>query len=129
MRLFKLASLGFLNLLIAGEIAGSPTVFRNQVVVMKDKGAPIDWVPLDVAVANAGGASVIANAPHPHAALLLTDFVIGPEGQKLMEQFRYGVAWKEYAFKREYPERGMSTSQYQEAEEKWSDLLRSITRR
>ena len=32
MRLFKLASLGFLNLLIAGEIAGSPTVFRNQVL-------------------------------------------------------------------------------------------------
>ena len=47
-KLFKLASLGFLNLLVAGEIAGSPTVFRNQVVVMKEKGAPIDWVPLDV---------------------------------------------------------------------------------
>jgi len=96
---------------------------------MKEKGAPIDWVSLDVAVANAGGSAVIANAPHPHAALLLTDFVIGPEGQKLMEQFRYGVAWKEYPFKREYPERGMTTSQYQEAEEKWSDLLRSITHR
>src|SRR5262247_4656285 len=51
-RLFKLASLGFLNLLIAGEVAGSPTIFRNQVIVMKEKGAPIDWVPLDVAVAN-----------------------------------------------------------------------------
>ena len=129
MKLVKLASLGFLNLLIAGEIAGSPTVFRNQVIVMKEKGAPIDWVPLDVAVANAGGSAVIANAPHPHAALLLTDFVIGSEGQKLMEQFRYGVAWKEYPFKREYPERGMTASQYQDAEEKWSDLLRSITHR
>jgi len=128
-RLFKLASLGFLNLLIAGEIAGSPTVFRNQVIVMKEKGAPIDWVPLDVAVANAGGSAVIANAPHPHAALLLTDFVIGAEGQKLMEQFRYGVAWKEYPFKREYPERGMTTAQYQDAEEKWSQLLRATTQR
>jgi iron(III) transport system substrate-binding protein len=128
-RLFKLASLGFLNLLIAGEIAGSPTVFRNQVVVMKDKGAPIDWVPLDVAVANAGGSAVIANAPHPHAALLFTDFVIGAEGQKLMEQFRYGVAWKDYPFKREYPERGMTSAQYQDAEDKWIQLLRSTTQR
>ncbi|HEX4987268.1 MAG TPA: extracellular solute-binding protein [Candidatus Binatia bacterium] len=128
-KLFKLASLGFLNLLIAGEIAGSPTIFRNQVVVMKEKGAPIDWVPLDVVVANAGGSAIIANAPHPHAALLLTDFVIGAEGQKLMEQFRYGIAWKEYPFKREYPERGMTTAQYQDAEEKWSQLLRSITQR
>jgi ABC-type Fe3+ transport system substrate-binding protein len=80
-------------------------------------------------VANAGGSAVIANAPHPHAALLLTDFVIGAEGQKLMEQFRYGVAWKEYPFKREYPERGMTTAQYQDAEEKWSQLLRSTTHR
>jgi len=45
-RLFKLASLGFLNLMIAGEIAGSPAVFQNQVIVAKEKGAPIDWVPL-----------------------------------------------------------------------------------
>jgi iron(III) transport system substrate-binding protein len=128
-RLFKLASLGFLNLLMAGEIAGSPAVFQNQVIVAKEKGAPIDWVPLDLVPANAGGSAVIANAPHPHAALLLTDFVIGADGQKLMEQFKYGVAWKQYPFKREYPERDMTTSQYQDAEEKWSQLLRSITRR
>ena len=128
-RLFKLASLGFLNLMIAGEIAGSPAVFQNQVIVAKEKGAPIDWVPLDLVPANAGGSAVIANAPHSHAALLLTDFVIGADGQKLMEQFKYGVAWKEYPFKREYPERGMTTAQYQDAEEKWSESLRSITRR
>src|SRR4029434_6843114 len=30
-RLYKLASLGFLNLMMAGEIAGSPAVFQNQV--------------------------------------------------------------------------------------------------
>jgi len=42
----------------------------------------------------------------PVFALLFTEFVIGAEGQKLMEQFRYGVAWKDYPFKREYPERG-----------------------
>ncbi len=128
-RLFKLASLGFLNLMMAGEIAGSPAVFQNQVIVAKEKGAPIDWVPLDLVPANAGGSAVIANAPHSHAALLLTDFVIGADGQKLMEQFKYGVAWKEYPFKREYPERGMTTAQYQDAEEKWSESLRSITRR
>ena len=128
-QLFKLASLGFLNLMISGEIAASPAVFQNQVIVAKEKGAALDWVPLDLVPANAGGSAVIAKAPHPHAALLLTDFVIGPDGQKLMEQFKYGVAWKEYPFKREYPERGMTTMGYQDAEEKWSQWLRSITRR
>ena len=125
-KLFKLASLGFLNLMMAGEIAGSPVVFRNQVIVGKEKGAPIDWVPLDGVVANAGGSALITNAPHPHAALLLTDFVIGAEGQRMMEQFKYGVAWKEQPFKREYPERGMTTTQYQDAEDKWDQLLHSI---
>jgi iron(III) transport system substrate-binding protein len=94
--------------------------------VAREKGAPIDWIPLDAVVANAGGAAVIANAPHPHAALLLTDFVIGAEGQKMMEQFKYGVAWKSQPFKREYPERGMTTQQYQDAEDKWDQLLHSI---
>jgi iron(III) transport system substrate-binding protein len=125
-KLFKLASLGFLNLMMAGEIAASPTVFRNQVIVGKEKGAPIDWVPLDGVVANAGGSAVITNAPHPHAALLLTDFIIGADGQRLMEQFKYGVAWKEQPFKREYPERGMTTTQYQDAEDKWDQLLHGI---
>ncbi|MGZ8500535.1 MAG: ABC transporter substrate-binding protein [Candidatus Binatia bacterium] len=128
-RLFKASSAGFLDLIAAGEIGGGPVVFQNQVMVKKERGAPLDWVPLDVAVANAGGSAVTANAPHPHAALLFTDFVIGAEGQKLMEQFRYGVAWKEYAFKREYPERGMTSAEYEKAEDKWTQLTRAVTKR
>lgn len=128
-RLFKASSAGFLDLIAAGEVAGSPVVFQNQVSVKKEKKAPVEWVPLDVVPANAGGSAVIANAPHPHAALLFTDFVIGAEGQKLMEQFRYGVAWKDYPFKREYPERGMTSAEYENAEDKWLQLTRSITKR
>jgi iron(III) transport system substrate-binding protein len=128
-RLFKASSAGFLDLIAAGEVAGSFVVFRNQVAVMKERRAPVEWVALDVAPANAGGSAVIANAPHPHAALLFTDFVIGAEGQKLMEQFRYGVAWKEYPFKRDYPERGMTSAEYEKAEDKWTQLTRSITKR
>jgi iron(III) transport system substrate-binding protein len=104
-------------------------VFQNQVIVKKEKKAPVDWVPLDGVPTNAGGSAIVANAPHPHAALLFTDFIIGPEGQKLMEQFRYGVAWKEYPFKREYPERGMSSGEYENAEDKWLQLTRSISKR
>ena len=128
-RLFKASSAGFLDLIAAGEVAGSFVVFRNQVTVMKERRAPVDWVPLDVVPANAGGSAVIANAPHPHAALLFTDFVIGADGQKLMEQFRYGVAWKEYPFKREYPERGMTSAEYEKAEDRWAQMTRAITKR
>jgi iron(III) transport system substrate-binding protein len=128
-RLFKASSAGFLDLIAAGEVAGSFVVFQNQVTVKKEKKAPVDWVPLDAVAANAGGSAIVANAPHPHAALLFTDFVIGADGQKLMEQFRYGVAWKDYPFKREYIERGMSSAEYETAEDKWLQLTRSITKR
>ena len=128
-RLFKASSAGFLDLIAAGEVAGSFVVFQNQVTVKKEKKAPVDWVPLDGVPTNAGGSAIVANAPHPHAALLFTDFIIGAEGQKLMEQFRYGVAWKEYPFKREYPERGMSSSEYENAEDKWLQLTRSISKK
>jgi iron(III) transport system substrate-binding protein len=129
MKLFKASSAGFLDLIAAGEVAGSPVVFRNQVNVLKEKRAPVEWVPLDVVPANAGGSAILAGAPHPHAAILFTDFILGPEGQKLMEQYRYGVAWKEYPFKRDYPERGMTSAEYEKAEDKWTQLVRSITRR
>jgi iron(III) transport system substrate-binding protein len=128
-RLFKASSAGFLDLIAAGEIAGSPVTFRNQVNVLKEKRAPLEWAPLDVVPANAGGSAIIAGAPHPHAALLLTDFILGPEGQKIMEQYRYGVAWKETPFKREYPERGMTSTEYEKAEDKWTQLARALTRR
>jgi iron(III) transport system substrate-binding protein len=128
-RLFKASSAGFLDLIAAGEVAGSPVVFRNQVAVMKEKRAPVDWSPLEVVPANAGGSAIIANAPHPHAALLFTDFIIGGEGQKIIEQYRYGVAWKDYPFKREYPERGMTSAEYEKAEDRWTQLVRSITKR
>jgi len=128
-RLFKASSAGFLDLIAAGEVAGSPVAFRNQVAVMKEKHAPVDWAPLEVVPANAGGSAIIANAPHPHAALLFTDFIIGVEGQRIMEQHRYGVAWKDYPFEREYPERGMASAEYEKAEDRWTQLVRSITKR
>lgn len=127
-KLFKLSGAAMRDLIIAGEIAASPAIFRNHALVKIEKGAPLGWVPMDVVPTNAGGSALIAKAPHPHAALLLIDFIIGPEGQSILEKFKYGVAWKDYPFKREYPERGMSTLEYQRALKKWNKLLRSVGR-
>jgi iron(III) transport system substrate-binding protein len=128
LKLFKLSGAAMRDLVISGELAGSPGIFRNQALVKMDQGAPLNWVPMDAVISNAGGSAMIDKAPHPHAALLLIDFVIGSEGQSVFENNKYGVAWKEYPFKREFPERGMSTMQYLTAEKKWSRLLREIAR-
>jgi len=39
-RLFKASSAGFLDLIAAGEVAGSPVVFQNQVTSKKKRGRP-----------------------------------------------------------------------------------------
>jgi len=118
------------ELLAAGEMAMSFSIFRNHVLVTQGKGGPVDWVPLDLVVTNAGGAALPAHSNRPHAALLFIDFLISPEGQKLLEEkFRFASSMKNYGFTRWYPEKGLTTDQYEKAFNRWQKLLREIGRR
>jgi ABC-type Fe3+ transport system substrate-binding protein len=61
---------------------------------------------------------------------LFVDFLISPEGQKIMsEQFGYGSASKDYGFKKWYPEHGLSHRQYEELTERWQKHLVELTRK
>jgi iron(III) transport system substrate-binding protein len=124
-------SAGALNgLVVSGEVALSPTIFRNHVIQAQEKGSPVAWVPLDVVPTNAGGVAVAANAQRPHAALLFNDFLLGAEGQKIMEEkFKFGSALKKYGFTRWYPEKGLTTAQYETANNKWNKLMLEISRK
>ena len=73
------------NLLVAGEVPVGLTTYHSNVIPLKRKGAPIDFVPVQPVVARPQGIGVARHAPHPHAALLFADFVLSPEGQKLFE--------------------------------------------
>ena len=127
-KLFNVAGAALTDLVVSGEVPASPTLFFDHVLVKIDSGAPIKWVPMDVVPTNAGGAAFINKAPHPHAALLFLDFLIGSGGQDILQRFHYGAAWKDYPFKRVYPERGMTTKQYQKEEKSWNKLLRAVGR-
>lgn len=122
---------GALNeLVVSGEVAISPTIFRNHVLMSIEKGAPVGWAPMDLVVSNAGGSAIAAHAQHPHAAILFVDFILSPEGQKIFEEkFKYGTPLKEYGFKRWYPEKGLTTAQYEKLANKWRKLLREIGRK
>ena len=84
-------------------------------------------MPMDEVVTNAGGSALFSQAPHPHAALLLINFVLN-EGQEILQRFHYGMAWKDYPFKRVYPERGMTVKENNQALKKWDKLLRAVGR-
>ena len=116
-------------MVISGEVGVSPSTFRNHVEVSLKAGAPIEWIPMDVVPSNSGSTAVLAKAPHPHAALLLADFILGAGGQKVLEEYEYGNPSKEYGFKRWYPEQGLSAEQIDKLEEKWRTTMRDLTRR
>jgi len=50
----------------------------------KEKGAPVEWRPLEPVVTNVGSSGLSPKAPNPHAALLFLDFLHSKEGQQLM---------------------------------------------
>lgn len=118
-----------LDLVISGEIGVSPTTFRNHVEVSLKANAPIAWRPMDVVPANSGSTAVSAQAPHPHAALLMADFILGEGGQKILEQYEYGSPQKDYGFKRWYPEQGLTTEQYEKIDTRWNKELRALARK
>jgi iron(III) transport system substrate-binding protein len=114
------------QLVATGEVAASPSQFYSATHVAIKAGAPLAWVPMDLVVSSAGGAAVYASAQRPHAALLFTDFLLSPEGQKLYEELYFGSPQKDYGFKRWYPERGLTVSQYEKMSEEWNKLLMEI---
>jgi iron(III) transport system substrate-binding protein len=73
------------ELVTAGEIPIVLTLYNQAVDKLKERGAPIDWEPLPPAFGRADGIAMAKQAPHPHAALLFADFVLSPEGQRIIK--------------------------------------------
>ncbi len=73
------------ELVAAGEIPIVLTLYNQAVDKLKERGAPIDWKPLPPAFGRADGIALAKQAPHPHAALLFADFVLSPEGQRIIK--------------------------------------------
>jgi len=118
-----------LDLIASGEVLASPAIFRNHTLNAIAKGAPVEWVPMDVVPTNVGGAAIAAQPPHPHAALLLADYLLGPEGQAVLEKFEYGSEAKNLGFKRWRPDHGIPTDKYEKDLERWEKLLKEISRK
>jgi iron(III) transport system substrate-binding protein len=72
------------NMVVSGEIPLALTVYNYMPEQAKKKGAPIDWFAIEPAVARANAVGVARNAPHPNAALLFYEYMLGPDGQGAM---------------------------------------------
>jgi iron(III) transport system substrate-binding protein len=129
MKLYTLDAPALVNVIASGEVAASPAIFQSHTWLAASKGAPVEWLPMDLVPNNVGSAAIAAKPPNPHGAVLMADFLLGPEGQKILEKFHYGSATKEQPFKRWRPERGLTTEKYEKEVDAWEKLLKQIGHR
>ena len=77
------------GLVASGEVPFALTTYSHGAEKMKQKGAPVDWYAIEPAIGRANGIAIVRRPPHPHAAALFADFVLSPEGQKILEHGGY----------------------------------------
>jgi iron(III) transport system substrate-binding protein len=128
-KLYSIDAPALVNTIVSGEIAGSPAIFQTHTLSAAAKGAPVEWVPMDLVPTNVGSAAIAFNPPHPHGALLMADFLLSPDGQGVLEKHFYGSGAKDHGFKKWRPEHGLTTDQYEKDLLRWDKLLLSITRK
>src|SRR5256885_998421 len=76
------------NMVIAGEVPLALTVYNYMPEQAKKKGAPIDWFALEPAIARSNAIGIARRAPHPNAALLFYEYMLG-EGQQYLVKMDY----------------------------------------
>ncbi len=119
------------GLVASGEVPLSPTIFDADVIVAKQKGAPIEWRPLEPVVATVGYSGLSSKAPHPHAALLFIDYVHSKEGQQLMMKGglwspRPDIGTREQKFKKVYLDEKYSLEEIEVKFSQWENLMRQL---
>ena len=76
------------NMVVSGEVPMALTVYNYMPEAARKKGAPIDWIAIEPAVARSNAIGIARHARHPNAALLFYDYFI-TEGQNLLVAMDY----------------------------------------
>lgn len=113
-----------LDLIAKGELPASPTIFYDHVQQAKATGQPVEWVPLDPVVGNAGQVSFDIKAPHPNAGLLYVDYLLGA-GQDVLRKAHYFPATQKVPFNVWVPETGKTAAQVEQDAKVWADLFKA----
>lgn len=73
-----------IQLMLAGESAIALAARGRRVVDFKEQGAPIDFRIFEPYAGEPNSLAIMARAPHPHASLLFTDYLLSQEGQIML---------------------------------------------
>ncbi|HEX2929902.1 MAG TPA: substrate-binding domain-containing protein [Candidatus Binatia bacterium] len=125
---YTVSSAALVDMIAAGEIGASFHIFRNHALVSAAKGSSVGWIPMELVPTNCGGVALAAQSSHPHAALLLVDFLLN-DAVKIFEKFQYGHPTVDYGFKRWYQDRSMPLPELEKETARWEKLAKEITQR
>jgi iron(III) transport system substrate-binding protein len=73
------------QLVSSGEIPIAPNIYNHNAERLLVQGAPIRWKAISPTFGRANSVGVVRRAPHPHAAMLFTDFMLSKEGQTILK--------------------------------------------
>jgi iron(III) transport system substrate-binding protein len=126
-----MAPAALMGLVSSGEVPLSPTIFDANVTLAKEKGAPVEWRPLEPVVATVGSAALMSKAPNPYTALLFIDFLLSKEGQQLIMKGglwspREDVGTLGQKFKKSYLDEKYSLEELEVKFSQWENLLRQF---
>jgi len=126
-----MAPAALINLVASGEVPLSPTIFDANVAIAKQKGAPVEWRPLEPVVTTVGSSALMAKAPNPYTALLFIDFLLSKEGQQLIMKGglwspREDIGTVDQKFKKSYLDEKYSLEELEAKFTQWENLLRQL---
>ncbi len=88
-RVFQVTSRAVTNLMLTGEVELAPMTYASHIIASKAQGGHVEWIaPGSVYVLDTVTA-LATKAPHPHAAMLLIDFLMSKEGQMIYRELGY----------------------------------------
>ncbi len=119
------------GLVVSGEVPLSPTIFDANITQAKQKGAPVEWRPLEPVVTTVSYSGLTLKAPHPHAALLFLDYLHSKEGQQMIMK---GGLWSPredigrlmQKFKKSYIDEKYSVEEAEKKYAEWDKLMQQL---
>lgn len=71
-----------LQLILGGEVVGALDINADNIVALQKEGAPMEYAIMNPSLLSLTSVAMPSKPPHPHAAVLLYDFMISKEGQE-----------------------------------------------
>ena len=127
----NMAGAALAGLVVSGEVPLSPTIFDANIAQAKQKGAPVDWRPLEPVVTTVAYSGLLAKAPHPHAALLFIDWIHSKEGQQMIMKGglwspREDIGSLAQKFKKSYIDEKYGVEEAEKKYAEWDNLMQKL---